>query len=139
LLGQEAARSQVFDQHLVDRCCGKVEVGDLLGQRQLGYCHLILDRARFLLVDLRLQEVADNALRRVLPFYGIGNDLIIGMPHAGKLERYHHFQDLVAFHTVFSSGCRNGRSRRSAHGSAAARQAWRWSAAVVAGADGSGC
>ena len=72
---------------------------------------------RLTLVDLGLEQVTDDALRRVLPLHRIGDHLVISMAHAGKLQRPHHIQDLVAFHDA-SSGCRSGRSRRRARGQA---------------------
>ncbi len=45
----------------------KLEVVDVLGERQLGDGDLVLDRARLLLGDLGRQQVADDALRLVRP------------------------------------------------------------------------
>jgi hypothetical protein len=46
---------------------GKIEGGQLLGERQAGNRDLVLDRARLLLGDLGLQQIADNLGHRVLP------------------------------------------------------------------------
>jgi hypothetical protein len=37
------------------------EIVDILGQRQLGDSELVFDRARLLLRDLGIQEIADEA------------------------------------------------------------------------------
>lgn len=122
LVGQESAGGQIANQPLVDRRFGKVERRNFLGQRQLGDRHLIFDRARLLLIDLGLQQIADHAAWAMLSLYRIGDHLIIGVPHARELERPHHLQDLVAFHRT-SSGYRNGRSRRRARDGAGAPRA----------------
>jgi hypothetical protein len=62
LLGDEAAASEILDQRLVDRCALELEVLKVLGKRQLGDGELILDRTGLLLVDLGVEQVADNAL-----------------------------------------------------------------------------
>ncbi|BCM87580.1 hypothetical protein mvi_60410 (plasmid) [Methylobacterium indicum] len=75
-MGQELAASEVVHQTLVDRRSGKGELGEVLGERQLGrdpmrsgshgtLNHLVADRARLLLADLGLQQVADDLLRFV--------------------------------------------------------------------------
>src|SRR3546814_2165468 len=45
LVGEESPGGEIADQRLVDRGVGELEVRDLLGERQLGDRHLILDRA----------------------------------------------------------------------------------------------
>jgi hypothetical protein len=62
LLGDEAAAGEIIDGRLVDRRSVELEVGDVLGKRQLGDGELVLDRPRLLLVDLGVEPVADNAL-----------------------------------------------------------------------------
>ena len=78
---------------------GEVEIGELLGQRQLGDAHLVVDRARLLRGDLGLEQRADDVLDAVLALDAGGDDLVIGGPHAGELQRRHHVQDLRALHT----------------------------------------
>jgi len=48
-----------LDQGLVDR-----RALEVLGERQLGDRELVLDRAGLLLVDLGVEQIADNALGR---------------------------------------------------------------------------
>lgn len=62
LLDDEAAASEIADESFVDRRILEGEVVDVLGKRQFSDGELILDRARLLLGDLGLQEVADKAL-----------------------------------------------------------------------------
>ena len=62
LLGEEVAAGEIAHQGLVDRRAGEVEVVDVLGQRQLGDGHLVLDRARLLLGDLGREQIADDPL-----------------------------------------------------------------------------
>ena len=62
LLGNEAAAGEIIDQRLVDGCALELEVLKVLGQRQLRDGELVLDRAGLLLVDLGVEQVADNAL-----------------------------------------------------------------------------
>ncbi|MNY79851.1 hypothetical protein D3C86_2206660 [compost metagenome] len=50
--GQEVAGGQIMDQSLVDAGALEGEVLDILGQRQLGDGHLVLDRSGLLLGDL---------------------------------------------------------------------------------------
>ena len=74
------------------------EVGDVLGQGQLGDGDLVLDRARLLLGDLRGEQVADDPLRLVLALHRGGDDLVEGGLHAEELQLAHGGQDLGAFH-----------------------------------------
>jgi hypothetical protein len=65
LIGDEGAAGEVADQALVDRRAGKIEVIDVLGQRQLGQRELLFDGAGLLLRyrparDLR-QSLASHA------------------------------------------------------------------------------
>ena len=64
LLGDEAAAGEVFDQGLVDRRAGELEVGEVLGEREPGDGELVFDRARLLLADLGGEQVADDPLVR---------------------------------------------------------------------------
>ena len=82
----------------VDRRVLEGEVLDILGQRQLGDGELVFDRARLLLGDLGLQEIADQALRLVLALDGCGQRFVIGAPHPVKLEASHHVEDFGSFH-----------------------------------------
>jgi hypothetical protein len=98
LLGDEAAASQVVDQRLIDRCAIELEVVEVLCKRQLGDGELVLDRARLLLADLGLEQVADDALGLMLAFHGGGHDLIEGVFHAVELELAHEIEEFSAFH-----------------------------------------
>ncbi|SDF01396.1 hypothetical protein SAMN05216337_104255 [Bradyrhizobium brasilense] len=44
LLGDEAAASEIIDESLIDRRAVELEVGDVLGKRQLGNGELIISR-----------------------------------------------------------------------------------------------
>src|SRR5476649_33158 len=66
LLGDEAAAGEIIDLGLIDRCAFELEVLKILGKRQLGDGELVLDRAGLLLVNLGVEQVADNALVFVL-------------------------------------------------------------------------
>src|SRR5437660_12336464 len=60
----------------------ELEVLKVLGKRQLGDGELVLDRTGLLLVDLGVEQVADNALRFVLALDGSRHDLVEGSLHA---------------------------------------------------------
>src|SRR5712675_1148178 len=94
LLGDEAAAGEVIDQRLVDRCSLELEVLKVLGERQLGDGELVLDRTRLLLVDLGVEEVADNALGLVLALDGSRHDLVEGGLHAVELGLTHEVEQL---------------------------------------------
>ena len=81
-------------QRLVDRRALEGELVDVLGERQLGDGDLVLDRARLLLGDLGLEQVADDALRLVLALHRRGDDLVEGGLHAVELELAHGVEDL---------------------------------------------
>lgn len=66
LMGQEVAAGEIVDECFVDRRVVEGEVGDVLGERQLGDGDLILDRTSLLLGDLGGEQVADDALGLVL-------------------------------------------------------------------------
>ena len=57
---------------------------DVLGQRQLGDGELVLDRARLLLRDLGLEQIADEALRFMLAFERGGERLVVGAPSSHR-------------------------------------------------------
>ena len=94
LMIEEVSGGEVVDQGLIDLCGLEVELLDLLGQRQLGDGHLVFDRARLLLTDLGGQEVANDLLRFVLTLDRRGDDLVVGCPHAVKLQLAHGVQHL---------------------------------------------
>jgi len=103
LVGHEAAGGQIAHQTLIDRRAGEVELLDVLGQRQLGDGHLVADRARLLLGDLGLQQVAHDAGRFVLALDAGGHDFVIGAAHPVELQCPHQVEDLGAFHVGLSS------------------------------------
>ena len=74
---------------VVDRGAVEDELVDVLGQRQPGDGHLVLDRARLLLGDLGREQVADDPLRLVLALHRGGDDLVVGGPHAEELQLAH--------------------------------------------------
>lgn len=94
LMIEEVSGGEVVDQGLVDLGGLEVELFDLLGQRQLGDGHLVFDRARLLLTDLGGQEVANDLLWLVLSLDRRGDDLVVGCPHAVKLQLAHGVQHL---------------------------------------------
>jgi hypothetical protein len=100
LLGDEAAAGEIIDQRLVDRCALELEVLKVLGQRQLGDGELVLDRTGLLLVDLGVEQVADNALGFVLAFDSGRHDLVEGGLHAVELELAHEVEQLSTFHQM---------------------------------------
>jgi hypothetical protein len=98
LLGDEAAAGEIIDQGLVDWGAFELEVLEILGKRQFGDGELVLDRAGLLLVDLGVEQVADNTLRFVLALDGGRHDLVEGRLHAVKLELTHEVEQLSTFH-----------------------------------------
>src|SRR5271157_5563679 len=98
LLGDEAAGGEIAHESLVDRRVLEREVVDVLGQWQLGDCELVFDRARLLLRDLGLQEIADKALRLMLALERRGERLVVSAPHPVELEAAHHVEDFSSFH-----------------------------------------
>src|SRR5262245_3172230 len=75
LLGDEATAGEIVDERLVDRRAVELEVGDILGEWQLGDGELVLDRPGLLLVDLGVEQVANDALWFVLSLDGGRHDL----------------------------------------------------------------
>jgi hypothetical protein len=98
LLGDEAAAGEVIDQRPVDRRAIELEVLEVLGKRQLGDGELVFDRPGLLLVDLGVEQVADNALGFVLALNRSRHDLVEGGLHAVELEFAHEVEDLGSFH-----------------------------------------
>src|ERR1700730_12339158 len=98
LLGDEATPSEIIDQRLVDGGALELEVLQVLGKRQLCDGELVLDRAGLLLVDLGVEQVADNALGFVLALYGSRHDLVEGGLHAVELELTHEVEQLSTLH-----------------------------------------
>jgi hypothetical protein len=75
-----------------------VEVIEVLGERQLGDGELVFDRARLLLADFRVKQIADDALGLMLAFDSGGHDLVEGGLHAIELEFAHEVEELSSFH-----------------------------------------
>jgi hypothetical protein len=98
LLGQEPAAGEIAHEIPVDRRAFELEVVDILGEREFRDGELVLDRARLLLGDLGLEEVADDALRLMLALHGGGDDLVEGGLHAVELQVAHHVEDVGSFH-----------------------------------------
>src|SRR4051794_6028200 len=98
LLGQKGPGCQAADQALVDRRFGKGEAVEILGERQLGDGHLVLDRARLLFGDLGGEQLADDARRLVLALDRGGYYLVVSRPHAEQLELGHQLEDVAALH-----------------------------------------
>ena len=97
-MGKEFAADELAHQVLVDRGAVEDELVAVLGQGQSGNRHLVLDRARLLLRDLSLKQVADNRLRFVRALDGNLDGLVVGGPHAEELQLAHGGEDLLAFH-----------------------------------------
>ena len=76
LFGDEVAAGEIAHESLVDRRADEGEVGDVLGERQPGDRHLVLDGSGQLLVDLGLSRSPDETLRLVLALDGGGDDLV---------------------------------------------------------------
>jgi hypothetical protein len=76
LPGDEAATGEIAHQAFVDWRVLKREAVDILGERQLGDGQLVLDRARLLLRDLGLEQIAREALRFMPTFERGGEDLV---------------------------------------------------------------
>ena len=93
----EATAGELVHERLIDRRALELEVVEVLGKRQLGDGELVLDRARLLLADLGLEQVADDALRLMLTFDGCGHDLVEGVLHAVELEFTHEVEELGSF------------------------------------------
>ena len=72
----------------------EVELVDLLGEREPGDRHLVLDRAGLLLADLRREQVAHDLLGLVLALHGGGDDLVIGRLLPVELQLAHCVQHL---------------------------------------------
>ena len=102
LVGEEPAAGEIMHQRGVDRGAVEGEVAEVLGQRQPGGRHLVLDRARLLLDDLGGEQVADDPLRLVLALHRGGDDLVLGGLHAEQLQPAHGLQDLRTFHHMAS-------------------------------------
>ncbi len=98
LVSQELAAGERAYQTLVDRGAVEGELGDVLGQGQLGNRHLIADRTRLLLGDLGLEQVADDLLRLVGAFERDLDDLVVGGLHSEELQLAHGGEDVLAFH-----------------------------------------
>jgi hypothetical protein len=98
LMLKELSAGEIAHERLVDRSVREAELVDLLCERRLGDGHLVFDRARLLLADLGVQEVADDPLGFVLALHGRGDDLVIRRLHSVELEPAHHVQHLRSFH-----------------------------------------
>ena len=136
---EEAAHGEVADQGLVDRRGGEVEVGQLLGRRQPGGRHLVLDGARLLVGDLGLQQRTDDLLHRMAALEPVGEDVVIGGAHACELQRCHHRQHLMTLHGRPPSGGRSADRRPPAGDEVAGPRASGSPPAAPAGTAGQGC
>lgn len=98
LVSQELAAGERVYQTLVDRGAVEGELGDVLGQGQLGDRHLAADRACLLLGDFGLKQVADDLLRFVGALERDLDDLVVGRLHREELQLAHGGEDVLAFH-----------------------------------------
>src|SRR5579863_2369235 len=98
LLSDEAAAGEIANQAFVDWRILEGEVVDVFGERQLGDRELVFDRARLLLGDLGLEQIADEALRLVFALERCCERLVIGVLHAVKLELAHQVEDFRSLH-----------------------------------------
>jgi transposase-like protein len=94
LLGQVGSVGESYDNALGETINGLYKAEVIHRQVQLGNAHLVADRPGMLLGNLSLQEGAEDALERVLPLHPRGDNLVVGRPHTGELQRAEHFQDL---------------------------------------------
>jgi hypothetical protein len=78
LFGDEAASRQIAHQRLVDGAGGKIEIVEVLGQRQFGDRHLIFDGARLFFGDLGGEKIAGDLRRLMLALDRPGHDLVVG-------------------------------------------------------------
>lgn len=60
----------IVDESMIDQRAVELEVGDVLGKRQLCNGELVFDRPGLLLVDLGVERIADDALTFVLALDG---------------------------------------------------------------------
>ena len=58
------------------------------------------------------EQIADDALDRMLALQPVGDHFIEGGAHAPELQLGHQLQNLMAFHLAISAGCHTGRNRR---------------------------
>src|SRR5437899_253247 len=100
LLGNEAAAGEVVDERLIDWRTIEAEVIEVLGERQLGDGELVFDRARLLLADFGVEQVADDALGLMLAFDSGSHNLIVSRLHAVELKLAHEVEELSAFHQM---------------------------------------
>ncbi len=122
LLFEERAGSEVTHHGLVDRGVVEGEVGEFLGERQLGGAHLVAYRACLFLGDLRLEQLTEDLLDAVPAPPRFGEDVVEAGAHAGELEHAHHVDEFRALHGG-SAADRSGRSRPPALGRGRARGA----------------
>ena len=101
--------------------------------------HPALDRARLLLGDLGLQQLADDLLRRVAALEPVGDDIVEGGGHARQLERAHHLQDLMTRRGRPPSSGRNGGNRPPADDEDANSPGLGWTPGAQVGGTGRGC
>src|SRR5260370_3651805 len=97
LLGHEAAGGEVMYERLVDRRAFELELGEILGERQLGDGELVLDRSCLLLANLCLEQIADDALGLVLAFAGGGHGLRQSCLTAIELELPPYAAEFLSF------------------------------------------
>jgi hypothetical protein len=100
LIGNKGSGGQVADKAFIDGRVGKVEVVDILGERQLGDAELVADGAGLLLGYLGLQKIANDTRRLMMALDAVAHDLVIGAAHAVELQGAHQFQNLCAFHQL---------------------------------------
>ncbi len=71
----------------------EVEPLKFLGRRQLCDGHLVFDRTRPLVRNLRLQQLVQDPLGRMLATGSLGENLVVGGSHPLHAECGHQFED----------------------------------------------
>jgi hypothetical protein len=69
-----------------------------LARGNFGDGQLVLDRARLLLRDLGLEQIAREALWFVLPLERRGEDLVVGVLHPKQFEFAHQIENFGSLH-----------------------------------------
>lgn len=97
LLSGEATAGKIIDERLVDWRSVERDDGDIFGERQFSDGELVIDRSGPLLVDLGVEQVADDALRFMLSLDSGRHDLVEDGLDAMELEFAHEVEDLSLF------------------------------------------
>ena len=86
---KKASALKIANQCFVDWAFGEDKVGQFLGHRQMSCPDLVANRARLLLGEFGLEQIAEQILKGALAADGVAQNFVEDGAHAGQMKLQH--------------------------------------------------